>query len=195
MSINEFKFDKAVQSLNYLAKKENNKINKMKAIKLLYFADRYHIRKYGRPIFNDKYIAMGYGSVGSTTKDIVGLTLSDEENEKASKVLMLVGQYEYQSIVDVDSGVFSDSDIEAIDFAYNEFGALNQFELATLTHKYPEWKKFESELNSGVRSRRMEYKDFFENPTIPDDKFLITQKFVESSKDIYLEQENLSNTL
>ncbi len=67
-----FNFDlkKAAQSLNCLAKKSGGRINKMKAIKLIYFADRYYLRKYGRPVANDEYVAMGYGPVGSKTKDI-----------------------------------------------------------------------------------------------------------------------------
>jgi hypothetical protein len=28
------------------------------------------LRKYGRPVTNDEYVAMGYGPVGSKTKDI-----------------------------------------------------------------------------------------------------------------------------
>lgn len=65
-----FDFKKATQALNYLAKKFGGNINKMQAIKLIYFADRYHLRKYGRPVTNDEFVAMGYGPVGSKTKDI-----------------------------------------------------------------------------------------------------------------------------
>ena len=43
---------------------------KMKALKLVYIADRYHLRKYGRLITNDTYFAMNYGPVPSGTKDI-----------------------------------------------------------------------------------------------------------------------------
>ena len=66
-----FDFKKATQALNYLAMNFGGKINKMQAIKLIYFADRYHLRKYGRPVTNDEYVAMGYGSVGSKKKTLL----------------------------------------------------------------------------------------------------------------------------
>ena len=57
-----FDYKKATQALNFFALKEGGTINKMKALKLIYFADRYNLRKYGRPVRNDDYWAMGYGA-------------------------------------------------------------------------------------------------------------------------------------
>jgi uncharacterized phage-associated protein len=196
MPIQEFKFDKAVQALSFLANKEENKMNRMKALKLLYFADRFHLRKYGRPIFNDKYIAMKLGPVGSAIKDISSLSfLVDEEAARVSKMLQLDGQYDYRSISDTDLSVFSKSDIEALEFAYNEFGSLTPFELSKMTHVYPEWKKFQSDLQSGDRSKKMSYLDFFENPAIENDKFAVTEEFVSSSKETFSEQQEATNLL
>ena len=58
-------YKKATQALNFFALKKDGKINKMKAIKLIYLADRLHLRKYGRPIVGDIYWAMKLGPVGS----------------------------------------------------------------------------------------------------------------------------------
>src|SRR3990172_5330871 len=143
-----FDFKKATQALNCLAKKFGGNINKMQAIKLIYFADRYHLRKYGRPVTNDEYVAMGYGSVGSKTKDIAENTtfLDKIESEYSKRYIKNQGQYDIQSINEVDTDVFSDSDTEALDFAINHLGKFNQFDLADISHAYPEWKKFEHEL-------------------------------------------------
>lgn len=55
-------YRKITQALNYLATKNpDKKINKLKAIKLVWIADRYHLRKYGRPITWDTYEAMPLG--------------------------------------------------------------------------------------------------------------------------------------
>jgi len=40
----EFDYKKATQAINYLVKKEGGTIDKLKLIKLVYFADRYHLR-------------------------------------------------------------------------------------------------------------------------------------------------------
>jgi len=69
----EFDHKKATQALNFFAKRAGGKITKLNALKLIYLADRYHLRKYGRPIFSDTYWAMPYGPVASSVKDIVGL--------------------------------------------------------------------------------------------------------------------------
>lgn len=168
-----FDFKKATQALNYLAKKFGGNINKMQAIKLIYFADRYHLRKYGRPVTNDEYVAMGYGSVGSKTKDIAENTtfLDEIESEYSKRYIKNQGQYDIQSINEVDTDVFSDSDTEALDFAINNLGKFNQFDLADISHAYPEWKKFEKELESGRGSAfNMNYEDFFKDAEPGDEK-------------------------
>jgi len=53
-----FAHRKATQALNVLARNSGGTISKLKALKLVFFADRYHLRKYGRAIINDRYFAM-----------------------------------------------------------------------------------------------------------------------------------------
>lgn len=186
-----FDFDKAIQALNYIAIKvgQDRSMNKMKAIKLLYFADRYHIRKYGRPILNDKYLAMEYGPVASTSKDIAELSvfLPQNESERAQKYISPAkdSKYYYMSVNEFDEDVFSDSEIEALNFALEKFGDKNQYSLADLSHNYPEWKKFEGDLEKGARSVGMNYIDFFENSHLPNDMFEETNEYVESSREAF----------
>ncbi|MCP4681504.1 MAG: SocA family protein [Desulfobacterales bacterium] len=137
----------------------------MKAIKLIYFADRYHLRKYGRPITNDEYFAMTYGPVNSGVKDIceMGGFLGPKEIDYSSKFFDAPDPYHIKSIQDVDDTVLSESELEAFSFAWDVFGRLDQFALAEITHEYPEWKKHKNKLE--LRSRiRMDYKDFFDDP-------------------------------
>ena len=71
------------------------------------------------------------------------------------------------SINEPEIDVFSDSDIEALNFAIKNFGGFDQYDLADITHAYPEWKKHEKELLR-LRVIRMEYEDFFADPAIGD---------------------------
>ncbi|GAI80268.1 unnamed protein product, partial [marine sediment metagenome] len=80
-----FDFRKTIQALHYLAKRLGGQVNFMKLLKLIYFADRYHLRKYASLITQDDYMAMKLGPVGSTTKNIlkrddVFFKYSTEEN-------------------------------------------------------------------------------------------------------------------
>ena len=65
---------KSTQALNYFARLSARgapqPLNKMKALKLLFFADRYHLRKYGRPVSDCAYFAMKNGPVASEAKNI-----------------------------------------------------------------------------------------------------------------------------
>lgn len=82
------------------------------------------------------------------------------------------GMYDIRSVHDIDINVFSDSDIEALVFAIKHFGHLGQFQLAEVSHAYPEWKRFEKKLKSGMGSVfNMDYEDFFKD-AMPGSKHL-----------------------
>jgi len=160
-----FNYKKATQELNYFATKQGGRINKLKALKLVYLADRYHLRKYGRLITNDVYFAMNYGPVPSGVKDIAEASefLGEIEKNYSSRYLTQASRLMLESIKHVDEDVFSDSDMEALDFVWQKFGHLAQFGLAKLTHAYPEWKKHNKALDLDSRIQ-MDLEDFLEDP-------------------------------
>jgi len=63
-----FNYRKAIQTLVFFAEKENGTINKMKAYKLIWLSDRWHLRNYGRSILNDTYFALKFGAIPSNTR-------------------------------------------------------------------------------------------------------------------------------
>jgi len=163
-----FSHRKATQALNFFARKAGGRINKMKALKLVYFADRYHLRKYGCPVVGDEYLAMNYGPVASSTKDLAEMSdfLGEEEERYAKRFIRPADSaITYQSVHDLDEKVLSESDREALEFAWGRFGRTTKFALSKLTHRYPDWKKREAALASKTVSRApMNYRDFLEDP-------------------------------
>jgi uncharacterized phage-associated protein len=186
-----FNYKKAVQSLNFFAISEEGSINKMKALKLIWLSDRFHLRKFGRPIINDTYFALNYGPVASNTKDLVENTsfLSEEEQYYRNKYIDNVDKYLYRSLDVVDEEVFSKTDLEAMKLVFEEFGGYDQFHLSKESHKYPEWKKFEGHLKSSSSSRfEMNYEDFFSAYQKGDSLlFDKSQEYLEESKELFLE--------
>lgn len=162
-----FSYHKTTQSLNFFARKNSGAINKLKALKLLYFADRYHLRKYGRPITNDEYFAMNYGPVPSGAKDLAEGSdfLAQAEKDYAGQFICATSErYEFSSLANIEEDIFSESDREALEFSWNTFSRFDEFKLAELTHEYPEWKKHEAALKDGLSSRvKMNYSDFLED--------------------------------
>lgn len=161
-----FKFKKAVQALNYFAQKEGGTINYMKAGKLVYLADRAHLRTYGRTITNDTYVAMKNGSVPSKTKDII-LKSAWFEQEILDYVNIFLSDpdgYKFHSLNNVDTLVFSKTDLKIMDEIYDYYGERDQYELSAYSHNFPEWQRFENELKLGVgKAFPIDPNDFFEN--------------------------------
>jgi hypothetical protein len=85
------------------------------------------------------------------------------------------GQPTYQlvSVKAVDAAVFSETDLEALRFAWERFGKTKS--LVDVTHHYPEWKRFEARLKTDTRAR-MAYADFLADPPAPFDPcFALTE--------------------
>lgn len=188
----EFDYKKATQAINYLTQKEGGQIDKLKLIKLIYLADRYHLRRFGRPMVNDAYLAMPLGPVGSSVKDIAEFSgFLDETERKYASAYLKRGEMPNKvvSIANVDANVFSQTELEALEFAYSEFGGISASALVNLTHRYPEWDKFKSALKSGETTREpMSYTDFFNNPTNgAADKFALSEEMLTASKELFEE--------
>lgn len=156
---------KAAQALNFFARQEGGSINKLKALKLLFFADRYHLRKFGRPVSECAYYAMKHGPVASEAKYIAEEAdeLSSTARQYARKYVRKSGQYEFTAAAETDVAVLSASDREALDFAWRYFGRFSGFKLRDITHHYPEWKRHEQKLETTKRVP-MDLADFLKEP-------------------------------
>ncbi len=188
-----FDYEKATQAINYFAQRfPSGKINVMKTLKLIWIADRYHIRRYGRTITGDSYFALERGPIASTVKDLMTnrSIVAAQEKEYAASYIEPLGQYQVKSVGAIDINVFSDSDIEALKFAYDNFGQLDQWDLSRLSHEYPEWKKYKTALESGSSAREnIDILDFFKNPdSLMGDKFSEPPELLEASKELYTEE-------
>lgn len=194
----ELDAEKATQALNYFARKQHDHIiSKLAAIKLVFFADRYHLRRYGRPVVGDTYYAMQLGPVASTVLAIADVSASSDVLAYASEYISSIPNpngkpREIRSLREVDPEVFSRTDFEALEFAYDTFWEKNPYRMVDVTHVYPEWKRHEAALASGKEGRRqpMDYSDFFCNP---DDELLkemgITDPYLDDPEQLALTKE------
>lgn len=189
-------YKKATQALNLLARKKDGKINKMKAIKLIFLADRLHLRKYGRPIVGDMYWAMKLGPVGSLTKNIAELSSISEEALIYAKKYIKPADNNKRTIISLkqeDLSVFSKTDIECMESVYKEFSDKDQFELAEITHEYPEWIKHKKELENGKKRIKIDYNDFFTSTSKKDSLFSQDKIDLEIAKESFSEQKEISS--
>lgn len=180
-------YRKIYQALNFFSIKESGKINKMKAIKLIWLSDRLHLRLFGRTVTGDLYYAMKHGPVPSNAKNFAEESGYAEPLEKkyGSKYIEKVNKNFYKSVKDVDEKVFSTSDIEIMTQIYKEFGIYDQYELVDISHNYPEWTRFEDALNKKIAARfPINVQDFFKNPESNDNSiFNQAEELLEVSKE------------
>lgn len=160
----DFNKDTRIQAIDYIIRNssDTHSLDKISILKLLFFADRYHLRKYGRTISNDSYCAMQNGPVASKTYDLLK-SISNEQELKKDGLYNIKSRGAFLEREDYDC--LSDTDIEALDFSINNFSKFSPKELIRISRLYPEWKRFEKELAKTDTSYPIQIDDFFSEIT------------------------------
>jgi uncharacterized phage-associated protein len=156
-------------------------------MKLLWLADRIHLNRYGRTILNDVYCALPHGPVPSNTMDL---------SEKGIEDLYKVDNFAIEAEDKYDSKYFSKSDLEVLEEVWENYGNQSDKILRDYSHLFPEWKRFEKELNDNNRpnSYRMIIDDFFKAPSEIKD-FKIDPEMSKLSRTIYYENNRIQELL
>lgn len=180
---------KAIQALNFFAAKEGGKINRMKAIKLIWLSDRAHLRKFGRTILSDRYYAIKFGPIPSKAKTLSESNppVEDYIIEYRDKYVEPLGRYTIQSKSKPELNVFSETDIEAMEAIYKTFGDKDKFQLSDLSHNFPEWKRFEKHFKVSSSRRDIDYSDFFNDTPESSKFFKESDELLKLSKEVYEE--------
>jgi uncharacterized phage-associated protein len=187
-----FNYKKAIQALNFFALQDGGNFNKMKAIKLVWLSDRLHLRKYGRTITGDIYFALPHGPVPSTTRDILELnafSLSEDECCYADEYLVITGKYDYKSNKEPNLKVFSKTDLDILSTINNYYGRYDHYALRDISHKFPEWKKWESKIGKVGSRFLMDYKDFFKDDEGYNPVFHENPEDLELTENIFFRKE------
>ncbi len=156
----EFQFNKqkANAVILYLSKKDYS-ISKVRLLKYVFFADLYHLNKYGRPILGDKYVAMDNGPVLSKLYDMLKNSSRDYKVENNKFII---------PNKEPDLDYLSKSDIEALDYALEKYSVYDTFEMSDLTHEYNAWKSARKNFPKS-KAPLMEWEEMIENDEILSD--------------------------
>lgn len=195
---------KVTQALGFLLSlDDNHKMNRVKLIKILWAADRIHIRKYGRTITGlDDYYAIEHGPICSLALDIARVTniqydgvFSEDEINYLNDFFTCDSKHTSMQ-KNPGNDYLSDSDEEALREAWNKFKDKKAFDLADdISHRYPEWSKHEIFLNEGYsRRKKIDTEDFFNNPS-DDEYFYEDDERLKAAHEIYKENKKASACL
>ncbi len=138
-----FQFDeqKGVEALTYVAS-EWPGITAFFAAKVLFYAEKYHMNRYGRPIVADTFVAMPNGPVPSTLYDFIKGRLYQAGDPEAIMAAFTVASDHHPSVTALrtaDLDFLSPSDRECLDEAIRFCRSKGFGRLSQLTHQERAW--------------------------------------------------------
>ena len=149
-----FSFDaeKLGQALAFFADRVSD-LSKLKAAKLLYFADKTHLLDYGRPIVGDKYYCLDYGPVPTATLNIlndmispVTITINGKPLDRPIKSIVsnwvfVTRQSKHPRLEARKKALdgLTKSEEEALQGTVDRYGKFSASKLIDLTHKELPW--------------------------------------------------------
>ena len=148
----QFELDKFITCMSIFAQKVKD-FDKLKACKLLYYVDKIHLLKYGRPVFGDLYKHLPYGPVptqalfimneiiheNNKTSDIPDVQKDVKEYLKVNKLFKKHPVFEAHKEPNLE--YLSLSEQEAIQETIKKYGHLKGGQLIDKTHKDATCKK------------------------------------------------------
>lgn len=147
-----FDRDVAINTILYVAERIGKKKDMHKIFKTLYFADKYHLSRYGRTITGDNYIAMEYGPVPSRISDFFKSVRGDSffPAGEFAKYFHFINRYMIEPDLKADLDYLSESDVECLDEAIELCKDKSFRELCDVSHDYA-WNetKKNSQINIG----------------------------------------------
>jgi len=141
----EFRVDKekVVEALVFIAERMGT-VGRFHAAKALYFADLEHLRRYGRPVTGDRYIAMENGPVPSFAYDVLKGSVSPADRDLVVGALVEAAGWRhpmYRAGRSHDADVFSSSDIECLEEAVEHCRGKSFGDISDETHDHEGWKR------------------------------------------------------
>lgn len=128
-----FDAEKGIEVLLYISDRVQDVYT---ALKILYFADKEHLSKYGRLICGDSYVAMRHGPVPSGIYDLVKFARGDGylwlEIPIAEAFAIHGNAIVPARTADLD--ILSESEISCLDAAISLYGQMGFGELQALSH-------------------------------------------------------------
>lgn len=137
---------KAAQVIAYLAMKAKSAcLPVLKAVKLVYLADRESLTRFGFPILEEPHVSMPHGPVNSTTYSHISGEV-DLDDCKWSDFLRARENNEVaaaQGLSEDDLDELSDADMACLDAVWERFGSMGKYQIRDWTHdrnNIPEWE-------------------------------------------------------
>jgi uncharacterized phage-associated protein len=161
--------DKVIATSIFIASQGVPELTIGKMMKLIFFADKYHLVRYGRPITGDQYDAMNDGPVPSFAYDLFKQILRKPftpQGRQLASALTIDTNYElprFSARTEFDPEQLSKSDILALTETIQQFGDKSFEELSAISHAMAAYDKAWRSRGILRKSARMKFEDFFDD--------------------------------
>lgn len=140
-------------------------LTKLKAAKLLYFADKLHLTRYGRPITGDRYYCLDHGPVPSASLNAINDLLTPVRIRVGGRTLenhmsKVLGQFVHvdrrgahprltSKLKSHEFDALTETEREVLDVTAKQYGKLPADRLIELTHTEKTWVTSNQHRNAG----------------------------------------------
>ena len=136
---------KAIEAMALIAKLLPG-VSPLYVSKILFYAEKWHLNRFGRPILADTYIAMPLGPVPSTVKNFIdhnwAWVAKPEQFDEAVRVEKKEGFYRlYSGKRAPNTDLLSPSDVACLEEAVKFCSDKKPEELSALTHHEKAWRE------------------------------------------------------
>lgn len=129
-------------------------LGKVKLMKLIYFLDFMHLKKYGRPITFDNYVNLEHGPIPSTIKNLIDYLDEDYENSSLNDIIKIqkLGRPSGKTMTkfipsrdfrDADKKILSESEFEILEKVAKKFKDSTSDQIEEASHKEAPWRETE----------------------------------------------------
>jgi uncharacterized phage-associated protein len=139
-----FNPEKLIHALAFFSVNGVADLDTMKAAKLLYFADKAHLVRYGRPILGDDYYCMKHGPIPTLSLNMIQACIAGTDDMDDSGLMadyfdVVPGKYpRLMAKREPDLDVFSDSDLEVLQEVLSTYGSKSAWQLREIAHQQKE---------------------------------------------------------
>ncbi|MBN1997559.1 SocA family protein [candidate division KSB1 bacterium] len=165
---------KTTQIAALLLSMNNNTMNYMKLIKLLYLIDRKALIDWGFPLTLDRYVSMDRGPVLSKTYNLIIEGVENKENSYWYSFISEPSHYSVELVREPVDDDLSEAEIELIKKIDKKYKNKNQWDMVEIVHKLPEW------VDPKGSSIPIKYEDIFKKAKIPESDIKNNMKEIES---------------
>lgn len=133
-----FNEESATAAAALLLHREAGRMPYLRLMKLMYLAERECLRRFGRPMIGDQYVAMEHGPVLSTVLDLIRGTPGTESSVWAASITE-PADYQVGLKGTPNWSALSDAEIEILENVSQFYREFDRWRLRDFTHTLPEW--------------------------------------------------------